>query len=141
MYDYFSCSGREIDLHHTFRILSSSHAWSYQVFSPISKNGIALIGDPGKFVTCGKKRIAMIAEVRGGIKATVLLAEGEGEVALRGYAPHDVDIEADGARVINKTFTHATDIFSFGLIPSEKLQYQTVDGDKVAEIPLTILVR
>lgn len=141
MYDFISGSGREIDVHHTFRVLGASDVWSYHVLAPITKNGIALIGDPGKFVTCGRQRIAKLAETPGGIKATILLADGEGTVTLCGYSPRELDIEADGAKVVDKKFDHSTKLFRFGLLPMENIPYHIIGSDKVTEIPLTITIR
>jgi len=140
-YDFFSGSGQEIDLHHPFRILTAADAWSYNVLAPISKNGLAFIGDVGKFVTCGKQRIAKLTATGRGITATILFAEGERTATLCGYAPRAVAIEATGGSVVNNKFNLSTHLFNFEIHPSENLRYRMVEGDKVAEIPLTISIR
>ena len=141
MYNFFTGTGREIDLHHPFTILTAADAWSYNVFVPISKNGIALIGDTGKFVTCGKQRIAKLKAAGSGIKATILFARGERTVTLCGHAPRAVAVEVTGGSVVKNEFNSLTDLFSFEIHPSENLRYRSVDGDMVAEIPLTIFIR
>ncbi|HUL44948.1 MAG TPA: hypothetical protein VLY03_11410 [Bacteroidota bacterium] len=140
-YDFLSGSGGEIDPHQPCRILTAADEWSYNVFVPISGNGIAFIGDPGKFVTCGKQRIARLDAAGSGIRAIIRLASGERTVTLCGSAPRDLAVEAIGGSVTDKKFNRSTHLFSFEIHPSEHLPYRAVNGDTVAEIPLTISIR
>jgi hypothetical protein len=59
---------------------------AYHVVAPIGPSGLAFLGDEGKLVPLGKKRIAALAD-DGILRVTVSFAEGEREVVLRGWAP------------------------------------------------------
>ena len=141
VYDYFSGTGAEIDSVTPFRILGGSEPWSYHIVAPITKSGVAFIGDTGKFVTCGKARIAKLVEIAGGIRGTVLLARGEGMVTLCGYSPRVVDIQAEGGTMSDRTYDSSAHLFRFGFRAKENLRYRMRDGEDVAEIQVTIRVR
>jgi hypothetical protein len=53
---------------------------------PIGPSGIGFLGDAGKFVPSGKKRIAKLSD-DGTVHLTVSFAPGEKEVVLQFYSP------------------------------------------------------
>jgi len=59
---------------------------SYYVVVPIGPSGIGFLGDAGKFVPSGKKRIAKLSD-DGAVHLTVSFAPGEKEVVLQFYSP------------------------------------------------------
>ena len=54
--------------------------------APVGPSGIAFLGDAGKFVSTGDKRIVHLSD-NGTVSATVAFAANEHSVVLHGYAP------------------------------------------------------
>ncbi|MFJ8603136.1 hypothetical protein ACIREM_31385 [Streptomyces shenzhenensis] len=79
-------------------------AGTYWVVAPVGASGIAFLGDAGKFVSHGDKRIAHLRD-DGKVHATVAFAAGEGPVTLHGYAPRKpaVTATATGRAVLTIT--------------------------------------
>lgn len=59
---------------------------AYFVVAPVSQAGISLLGDAGKLVPAGRKRIASLVEDSGSLTATVVFAPEESTVRLFGCA-------------------------------------------------------
>jgi hypothetical protein len=62
-------------------------SWLYLVVAPVTRSGISLLGDAGKFVTAGRQRVSEMSETADGVSATINFAPGENAVRLFGYAP------------------------------------------------------
>jgi hypothetical protein len=60
---------------------------AYDVLVPVGSSRIAFLGDAGKFVTLGRKRIANVTEEKGLLSVSVSFAKGEENVILQGWAP------------------------------------------------------
>ena len=77
----------------------SSGSFPYFIIAPVGSSGIAFLGDQGKFVSNGKKRIATVVDQSGLLTATVLLAPTESQVTLHGYAgvPPTVAVQSGGS--------------------------------------------
>jgi Ricin-type beta-trefoil lectin domain-like len=59
---------------------------SYYIIAPVGQSGIAFMGDLGKFVSNGRKRIASVTDQSGQLTANVLFAPTESQVTLHGYS-------------------------------------------------------
>jgi len=92
---------------------SQTYAWGngYYMIAPVGASGIALLGDKGKFVPMGKKRISAFAD-DGAIAATVQYASGEGTVTVQGYAPVAPTVTASVGTVGSVSYTASTQRFS-----------------------------
>jgi hypothetical protein len=90
VYDYFGQTGTVVAASNSFNFTTTMPdayvGGSYYVVSPIGPSGLAFVGDAGKFVTAGQKRISALAD-SGSLKVTVAFAAGESNVTLLGYAP------------------------------------------------------
>lgn len=86
VYDYFSGMGRVVGPTDQIAETISGDA-QYLVVAPMGISGIALIGDPGQFVTLGKKRIPSLTD-DGAVHVSVSFAAGEGSRTLMGFAPN-----------------------------------------------------
>ena len=71
---------------------------SYYLVAPIGPSGIAFLGDSGKFVSCGKKRIEQLSD-NGTLRVLVRFAPGEEFVALRLYSATEPNVSADSGTV------------------------------------------
>ena len=85
VYDYFHETGHVLEPGQSFTG-PVDYNGSYFVVAPVGSSGIAFLGDAGKFVSCGKKRIAQISD-DGILRVSVRFAEGEKRVALHLYSP------------------------------------------------------
>lgn len=84
VYDFFHGKGTVIQPGATFTPLVD-YDGSYYVVAPIGPSGIAFLGDAGKFVSCGKKRIEQLSD-NGALQVLIQFAPGETFVALHLYA-------------------------------------------------------
>jgi hypothetical protein len=90
VYDYFSQTGMVVTVSNSFNFTTTTPdaviGGSYFIVSPIGPSSLAFIGDTGKFVTAGKKRISVLSD-SGSLQVMVAFAAGESNVTLLGYAP------------------------------------------------------
>ncbi|MGA2600177.1 MAG: hypothetical protein ABSH09_24690 [Bryobacteraceae bacterium] len=85
VYDYFGKKGSAVEAAAPFTD-TVDYNGSYYVVAPIGASGMALIGDAGRFVSCGKKRIASKTD-DGVLDVSVSFAAGEEDVVLIFYSP------------------------------------------------------
>lgn len=138
LYDYFSGTGRMVDPRDSLTLTCGMDLYSYVVLSPMSPNGIAIIGDPEKFVTCGKNRITQLADSAGYLKATILVAKGEQSVQLSGYAPNMPQFVISGGEMLSHGFDSVNKIFKISVQPKRTLDYRLENGDAVGRIEIAL---
>jgi hypothetical protein len=114
VYDYFAAAGTVVPPGGNYSATVTSG--SYYVAAPVGPSGIAFLGDAGKFVSLGKKRITSVSD-RGTVQATVAFAPGEGAVTLQGYSPTSPRVEAGSGAAGPVTYDPATGIFSVEVSP------------------------
>jgi hypothetical protein len=85
VFHYFTRTGLVLEPGQAFTG-SVDYNGSYLIVAPVGTSGIAFLGDAGKFVSCGKKRIEQISD-DGVLRVSVRFAAGEKRVALRLYSP------------------------------------------------------
>ena len=85
VFDYFNRTGVVVEAGSTFTD-TVDYTGSYYLVAPVAASGIAFLGDAGKFVACGKKRIEQISEQGTTVRVRVRFAAGEKYVALRLYS-------------------------------------------------------
>jgi hypothetical protein len=94
--------------------------YTYYILAPVTSSGIAFLGDAGKIVATGKKRISEINDANGSLQITVLFAKGEPAVTLQGYAEKPVETDKG-----NIHFDPSTHLFTL-ILPSDNYQKVTV---------------
>ncbi|HVT11730.1 MAG TPA: hypothetical protein VHE55_05650 [Fimbriimonadaceae bacterium] len=87
LYDFATGKGRFVDPDRKPAIAIGDSGYAYFMLAPVSKSGIVLLGDLGKFVPTGKLRIPAIDDRADGLQLTVAFAPGEGPVELEGVSP------------------------------------------------------
>ena len=97
VYDYFENTGAVIQPGAEHRPLVD-YDGSYFVVAPVGPSGIAFLGDVGKFVSCGKKRIAQLSD-DGALRVSVLFAPSEKVVALLLYSATQPKVSAQSGTV------------------------------------------
>ncbi|HKD77260.1 MAG TPA: CBM35 domain-containing protein, partial [Ktedonobacterales bacterium] len=114
VYNYFTGTGAVVPAGGSFSD-SVSSSGSYYIVAPIQGSGIALIGDAGKFVSGGHKRISHLQDTGSNIQATIAFAAGEGPVTLHGYAPSVPTVTASNGTVSNVGYDGSTHLYSFSV--------------------------
>jgi len=107
--DYFAGTGTLVPAGGEYQETVTSG--SYWVVAPVGPSGIAFLGDAGKFVSLGAKRITSVSD-SGTVQVTVAFAPGEGAVTLQGYAPAAPRVEAGPGTAGPVTYDRSTGIFS-----------------------------
>jgi hypothetical protein len=115
VYEYFAKTGVVLPPGGTFS-QSVPNSGTYYIVVPIGRSGIAFLGDAGKFVSLGKKRISALSD-DGVVRATVSFAPGERAVTLHGYATALPAVTATGATVAAASYDPATHLFEVTLAP------------------------
>jgi hypothetical protein len=115
VYDVINDSGKVVGATqaYTATLLTSG----YYLVAPVGASGIAFLGDKGKFVALGKKRVATFTD-DGTITASLQFAAGEGAVTLQGYAPKSPTVTATVGSVGAVTFNATSQRFSVAVSPS-----------------------
>ena len=97
VFDFFNDTGAVIQPGAAFHALVDYNG-SYYLVAPIGPSGIAFLGDSGKFVSCGKKRIEQLSD-NGTLRVLVRFAPDEKFVALRLYSPTQPSVSAESGAV------------------------------------------
>ena len=101
---------------------------------PIGPSGIALVGDAGKFVTRGRKRIASIAETGAHLDVGVLFARRERTVTLVGYSPAGVRTSSVHGRIVALEHDVHTGIFRAVIARDERGPWSGGGSDPVMRV-------
>jgi hypothetical protein len=88
VYDYFTGQGQSVPAGQSVTEQVTPDG-SYYVVAPVGRSGIAFLGDAGKYVSLGAKRIARLSD-DGRVRAALTFAAGESTLTLHGYAPGEV---------------------------------------------------
>ena len=114
VYNYFTGTGTVLPAGGTFTDTVSSG--SYYIVVPIGASRIGFLGDAGKFVSWGKKRISQVTDT-GSVQATITFAKGETSLTMYGYAPSQPKVAATDGTVGVVTYNSGTGIFSYPVSP------------------------
>ena len=113
-YNYFTETGTVLHAGGTFTDTVSSG--SYYIVAPIGVSGIGFLGDAGKFVSWGKKRISQVTDT-GSVQTTITFASGETSLTMYGYAPSQPNVTATDGTADTVTYNGSTGIFSYPVSP------------------------
>jgi hypothetical protein len=108
--------------------LDGSDAFAYRVVAPVSSAGIAVIGDIGKFVPMGRKRVVSYQDLAHGVRLKLAFAAKDGAITVAGYARGDIVAQADGAAVLSTTRDARTGLFKVVLKPGAAEATLTLDA-------------
>ena len=115
VYNYFTGAGQVVEAGKAYS--DTVNDASYYIAVPIGQSGIAFLGDTGKFVSLGKKRIPQLTD-NGSVQATITFATGEKSVTLSGYSPSLPTATASKGIVGPVTYNSSTHFFKFAVSPS-----------------------
>jgi hypothetical protein len=114
VYNYFTGSGTVVQAGNNFSDTVGSG--SYYIVVPIGQSGIGFLGDAGKFVSLGKKRITQLND-NGTVQAKITFASGETSLNMQGYSPTTPIIAAIDGSVGSVNYNSASGLFSFAVSP------------------------
>jgi hypothetical protein len=110
VYDYFQKVGKIADSA-TAYMAALTGGVAYDVIVPVGPSGIAFLGDLGKFVPLGKKRITQLSD-NGTLSVSIAFASMETAVTLRGYGPAKPTVTATTGSVGAVAYDAATKLFT-----------------------------
>lgn len=94
--------------------------WNYYVVSPVGLSGIAFLGDTGKIVSCGKKRISSLAHSANQVSTIVAIEPKATSVTLFGYAAtQPTAIAGTGGSVGALTYSTTTHLWNVTVTPTQ----------------------
>jgi hypothetical protein len=125
VYDYFGGNGKVVKAGGSYSATVTSG--SYYVVAPVSRSGIGFLGDAGKFVSLGRKRITRLREEGRAVRATVAFASGEGPVTLHGYSASQP-----------RAYAHRGSTGPVSYVPGTRLFQVTVSPGADGEASVTI---
>ena len=91
---------------------------AYLVVVPVGKSGIAFLGDAGKFVPLGKKRVSDLSD-DGVLDATLDFAPTEKSIIVQGWAPSMPLVTASEGRAGKMHFDEITGRFHVEVFPAK----------------------
>jgi hypothetical protein len=114
VYNYFAHAGTVVRSRSAFT--DTVTAGSYYIVVPIGPSGIGFLGDAGKFVSLGKKRVSQLSDT-GSLHANVAFASGEAAVTLYGYSPTLPVVTATDGTVGAVGYNSSTHLFNVAVAP------------------------
>jgi hypothetical protein len=141
LYDTHAGTARRLAASEKFTFDLAPNGTAYFVLAPVSRAGVALFGDDGKFVPDGRHRIASIVEQGDRLTVTVTFAPQEKSVRLFGYANRRPAIAGLNGSANEVTYDEATGRFEVLVTPSRERLNERPGNDPVHQAIVSILGR
>jgi len=97
--------------------LEFTDGWAYQVLTPVTHSGLALLGDTDKIAPLSRAIIKNLTASEDGLSATIQFAPGETAQAISGYAAHRPAIRAVSGAAKSLTYSEQTHLFTARVTP------------------------
>jgi hypothetical protein len=104
--------------------LDLSDDWTNVVLVPVSRCGIAVVGDTGKFVPRGRARIAALTDRGDAVDVQVTFAAGESSVTLTGYSLTSPHVSAAAGAILETSWNASTGLFEIVVAPASNAAAQ-----------------
>jgi len=88
---------------------------AYWIVVPLGPSGVGFLGDSGKFVSNGRKRVARIMDT-GVLTARVIFSAGERRLRFYGFSLARPKVRAAGAIIAELAYDSRTSLFHFDLV-------------------------
>ena len=141
LYDTRARTARRLAASEKFMFDLAPNGTAYFVLAPVSRAGVALFGDDGKFVPDGRQRIASIVEQGNRLTVTVTFAPQEKSLRLFGYANRRPAIAKLSGSANEVTYDEATGRFEVTVTPSREPLNERPGNDPVRRAIVSILGR
>ena len=106
--------------------LTGPDAYAYRIIAPVSRSGVALIGDLDKFVPMGRKRIFSYRDVADGAVLGISYAANERGLTIAGYAASPVTARAEGASIESIARDAKTGLFKVKLKTGDRARRRVI---------------
>jgi hypothetical protein len=113
-------------------------ATALYVLAPEGRSGLAFVGDEGKFVSTGRKRISAIEETPNALTATITFASGERAVRIFGYALRAPHVKALAGTVSVIDYDAASGRFEFTVAPAPAVTKEEPGGDPIQQAKVVV---
>ena len=133
VYDARNRTARRLAASDAFTFVLAPNGTAYFVVAPVARAGIALLGDEGKFVPDGRKRLAALADEPDRLTATVMFAPQEQSVRLFGYAARRPTVTAQTGSAGEVAFDNRTGRFEVSVSPSPEQVREGPGNDAVRQ--------
>lgn len=114
-WDWVRRVGRLVPAGGTLPLVFES-GWAYAVVTPLSKEGVGILGDTSKIVPLARERFSTVAESANTL--TITYAPGETAVSLAGYATRRPAVRAVRGSIDAVRYAAATHLFSVTAHPA-----------------------
>jgi len=115
IYNYFTKTGKIVQPQDTFSETIASGI-AYYIVMPVGPSGIAFLGDPGHYVSLGKKRITALTD-DGTVIASIAFAPAESARSILGYSPSKPIIGATHGSIGTVNYSVSTGLFNVSVVP------------------------
>jgi hypothetical protein len=133
VYDARNRTARRLAASDALRFVLAPNGTAYFVVAPVARAGIALLGDEGKLVPDGRKRIAALGDESDRLTATVMFAPQEQSVRLFGYAARRPTVTAEAGSAGEVAFDNSTGRFEVAVSPSPEQLRERPGNDPVRQ--------
>jgi hypothetical protein len=133
LYDARKRTARRLAASDAFTFVLAPNETAYFVVAPVSRAGIVLFGDEGKFVPDRRKRVAAFADEPDRPTATVMFAPQEQSVRLFGYAAQRPTVTAETGSAGAVAFDKRTGRFEVSVSPSPEQVHEGPGRDPVRQ--------
>lgn len=140
-YDFFNNTGNLVQLDQTISDHLNNQGWSYHIFVPVGPSGMAFIGDTGKFVTRGKKRISSMNDDATGLRTTLLACPSEKKLTLAVYSPSKPIVHVTNGSCDQITYDPSTQIARAQIAVDPSAAEIVIDGDPIIKLEVTFETR
>ena len=141
VYDVRHRTARRLAPSDAFTFVLAPNGTAYFVVAAISRAGIALLGDEGKFVPDGRKRIAALGDEPDRLTATVMFAPQEQSVRLFGYATGRPTVTAQTGSAGEVAFDGRSGRFEVSVSPSPEQVHEGPGNDPVRQAIVSLQSR
>jgi hypothetical protein len=98
--------------------LEFQDGWAYQVLTPVTRSGLALLGETDKIAPLGRAIIANLSASGKALSATIQFARGVTSRTISGYASRRPAIKAVSGSVRHLTYNEQTQLFRVETTPN-----------------------
>ena len=125
LFDPATGAGQRVDPGETIALDAKDYA--YRALAPITRTGVALLGDLAKLVPTGRARIAKVEDREDGLRVTVLLAKREAPVTLTVVCPRPPRVTARNGTAFLTSYDGTTERATIVVTGPDQADF-TIDG-------------
>jgi hypothetical protein len=138
VYDYFGGTVQRVEAGSNISTLLGGGASAYYVVAPVGGSGLAFLGDPHKFASNGRQRIASLQDRPGRLTVAVNFAVGEDSVTLHGACSLAPTASLENGGPLPVHYDPATGHFTLEVAPGPDAAVDHTHPDPIRRVSLTI---